>query len=49
MITIDQDTKDMLNVFDFKSLHNVSLQETTDQQQGRNQRPGGNARRAAFQ
>jgi small subunit ribosomal protein S17e len=52
MITIDQDTKDMLNAFDFKSLHNVSLQETTEQQnqqQGRNQRPGGNARRVAFQ
>jgi len=58
MITIDQDTKDMLNAFDFKSLHNVSLQETNDQQnqqQGGNQRAGpdrqrgGYARRGGFQ
>jgi len=58
MITIDQDTKDMLNAFDFKSLHNVSLQEPTDQQtqqQGGNQRAGrdrqqgGFARRGGFQ
>ncbi len=49
VITIDQDTKDMLNAFDFKSLHNVSLQEITNQQQGGNQRTGGNPRRGAFQ
>ena len=41
MIMIDQDTKDMLNAFDFKSLSNVSLQETTGQQQGGD---GGNQR-----
>ena len=49
VITIDQDTKDMLNAFDFKSLHNVSLQEITNQQQVGNQRPAGKARRVAFQ
>jgi small subunit ribosomal protein S17e len=59
MITIDQDTKEMLNAFDFKSLHNVSVQETNDQQnqqQGGNQRAGherqqggGYARRGGFQ
>ena len=57
MIAIDQDTKDMLNAFDFKALPNVGLQEATDQQnqQGGNQRGGfdrqqGNyARRGGFQ
>ncbi|CAF4513823.1 unnamed protein product, partial [Rotaria magnacalcarata] len=40
MIAIDQDTKDMLNAFDFKSLPNVGVQEANDQQnqQGGNQR-----------
>ncbi|CAF1088379.1 unnamed protein product [Rotaria sp. Silwood1] len=57
MIAIDQDTKDMLNAFDFKSLPNVGLQETSDQQnqQGGNQRGGSDrqqrpyAQRAGFQ
>lgn len=57
MIAIDQDTKDMLNAFDFKALPNVGLQEANDQQnqQGGNQRGGhdrqqGNyARRGGFQ
>ncbi|UJR31900.1 hypothetical protein I4U23_019374 [Adineta vaga] len=58
MIAIDQDTKDMLNAFDFKSLQNVDVQEANDQQnqQGHgNQRShgdrqqGGYARRAGFQ
>jgi len=52
-IAIDQDTKDMLNAFDFKALPNVSLQEANDQQQqqGGNQRgrQGGYARRANLQ
>jgi len=57
MITIDQDTKDMLNAFDFKSLPNVGLQsntETQNQQGSGNARAGGDrrggyARRAGFQ
>ena len=41
-IVIDQDTKDMLNAFDFKSLPNVDVQQANEQQ---NQRQGqGNAR-----
>jgi len=40
MIAIDQDTKDMLNAFDFKSLPNVGVQEPSDQQN----QPGGNQR-----
>ena len=57
MIAIDQDTKDMLNAFDFKTLPNVGVQEANDQQnqQGGNQRgghdrqQGGYARRGGFQ
>lgn len=60
MIAIDQDTKDMLSAFDFKSLPNVGVLETNDQQnqqhggnqrgQGRQQGTGGNyARRGGFQ
>jgi small subunit ribosomal protein S17e len=57
MISIDQDTKDMLNAFDFKALPNVTVQETSEQhnQQGGNQRSGGErqqggyARRGGFQ
>jgi small subunit ribosomal protein S17e len=60
MIAIDQDTKDMLNAFDFKTLPNVSVQEASEQQnqQGHsNQRSGGErqqggggyARRGGFQ
>ncbi|CAF0818090.1 unnamed protein product [Adineta steineri] len=58
IIAIDQDTKDMLNAFDFKSLPNVDVQERDNQpnqQQGGNQRGGhdrqqsGYARRAGFQ
>jgi small subunit ribosomal protein S17e len=60
MIAIDQDTKDMLNAFDFKTLPNVSVQEANEQQnqQGHsNQRSGGErqqggggyARRGGFQ
>jgi small subunit ribosomal protein S17e len=57
MISIDQDTKDMLNAFDFKSLPNVTVQEASEQQnqQGGHQRSGGDrqqggyARRGGFQ
>ena len=58
MIAIDQDTKDMLNAFDFKALTNVAVQETNEQQNQQgfgNQRLGvdrqqmGYARRAGFQ
>ena len=57
MIAIDQDTKDMLHAFDFKSLPNVGVQEANDQQnqQGGNQRGGADrkqgtyARRGGFQ
>ena len=58
MITIDQDTRDMLNAFDFKNLSNVGVQQSNDQQnQGQgNQRGGGGdrqrggyARRGGFQ
>lgn len=59
MITIDQDTKDMLNAFDFKTLPNVGVQQSNEQQnQGQgNQRGGGGgdrqrggfARRGGFQ
>lgn len=41
-IAIDQDTKDMLNAFDFKNLPNVDVQQANEQQ---TQRQGqGNAR-----
>ena len=56
MITIDQDTKDMLNAFDFKNLPNVGLQESNDQaNQGQGNarsggdRQGGYSRRGGFQ
>ena len=58
MIAIDQDTKDMLNAFDFKSLPNVGVQESNDQQNqtghgnqrsGGDRQQGGYARRAGFQ
>ena len=60
-IFIDQDTKDMLNAFDFKSLDNVSIHEANEQQNqqqtgqqrgggGRDrQQAGGFARRTGFQ
>lgn len=51
MITIDQDTKDMLNAFDFKALPNVGLQEANEQsnQQGHgNQRSGGDRQRGGY-
>jgi len=48
MIAIDQDTRDMLNAFDFKALPNVGVQESNDQQNqqqgGGNQRGGGGDR-----
>ena len=58
MITIDQDTKDMLNAFDFRDLHNVGLQEANEQQNqqgsgnqrtGGDRKQGGYARRGGFQ
>ncbi|CAF0878467.1 unnamed protein product [Adineta ricciae] len=58
MIAIDQDTKDMLNAFDFKSLPNVGVQEANEQQNqaghgnqrsGGDRQQGGYARRAGFQ
>ncbi|CAF1616457.1 unnamed protein product [Rotaria sp. Silwood1] len=52
MISIDQDTKDMLNAFDFKTLPNVGVQETNEQQnqQGHsNQRLGGDRQQGTYQ
>ncbi|CAF2773001.1 unnamed protein product [Rotaria sp. Silwood2] len=51
MISIDQDTKDMLNAFDFKTLPNVSVQETNEQQNQQglsNQRSGGDRQQGTY-
>ncbi|CAF1463157.1 unnamed protein product [Rotaria magnacalcarata] len=58
MIAIDQDTKDMLSAFDFKTLPNVAVQEANEQQNqhgsgnqrsGGDRQQGGYARRGGFQ
>lgn len=48
MIMIDQDTKDMLSAFDFKSLNNVGLQEANNQQQQQQQQGGAGGRQRNF-
>lgn len=49
MIAIDQDTKEMLNAFDFKNLPNVGLQETNEKSnQGQGNARGGSDRQGGF-